>query len=66
VAFAEQIGLDPVVQAGRGETAVPGIRNALTFSATQARYDLPPPALDEHGEQIRDWLAGPGNEPPPV
>ena len=65
VAFAEQIGLDPVVQAGRGETAVPGIRNALTFSATQARYDLPPPALDEHGEQIRAWLADPDEPLPP-
>jgi crotonobetainyl-CoA:carnitine CoA-transferase CaiB-like acyl-CoA transferase len=62
VAFAEQIGLDPVVLAGHGEAAVPGIRNALTFSATQARYDLPPPALDEHGEEIRAWLARPSEE----
>jgi crotonobetainyl-CoA:carnitine CoA-transferase CaiB-like acyl-CoA transferase len=59
VAFAEQIGLDPVVLAGHGEDAVPGIRNALTFSATAPRYDLPPPALDEHGTQIREWLADP-------
>jgi crotonobetainyl-CoA:carnitine CoA-transferase CaiB-like acyl-CoA transferase len=59
VAFAEQIGLDPVVLAGQGESAVPGIRNPLTFSATAARYDLPPPGLDEHGEQIRAWLADP-------
>jgi crotonobetainyl-CoA:carnitine CoA-transferase CaiB-like acyl-CoA transferase len=59
VAFAEQIGLDPVVLAGHGETAMPGIRNALTFSATAPRYELPPPALDEHGEQIRAWLARP-------
>jgi crotonobetainyl-CoA:carnitine CoA-transferase CaiB-like acyl-CoA transferase len=59
VAFAEQIGLDPVVLAGHGESAVPGIRNPLTFSATAARYDLPPPGLDEHGEQIRAWLADP-------
>jgi crotonobetainyl-CoA:carnitine CoA-transferase CaiB-like acyl-CoA transferase len=59
VAFAEQIGLDPVVLAGHGEEAMPGIRNALTFSATAPRYDLPPPALDEHGEEIRAWLAGP-------
>src|SRR5215469_3212761 len=59
VAFAEQIGLDPVVLAGEGAAAVPGIRNALTFSATAPRYDLPPPALDEHGEQIRAWLADP-------
>ena len=48
---------------------MPGIRNALTFSATAPRYDLPPPALDEHGEEIRAWLATdyasadqPGNE----
>jgi crotonobetainyl-CoA:carnitine CoA-transferase CaiB-like acyl-CoA transferase len=36
---------------------MPGIRNALTFSATAPRYDLPPPALDEHGKEIRAWLA---------
>jgi crotonobetainyl-CoA:carnitine CoA-transferase CaiB-like acyl-CoA transferase len=59
VEFAEQIGLDPVVTAGQGENAVPGIRNALRFSATAARYDLPPPSLDEHGKQIRAWLAEP-------
>jgi crotonobetainyl-CoA:carnitine CoA-transferase CaiB-like acyl-CoA transferase len=59
VEFAEQIGLDPVVLAGHGEQAVPGIRNPLRFSATAPRYDLPPPSLDEHGEQIRAWLANP-------
>jgi crotonobetainyl-CoA:carnitine CoA-transferase CaiB-like acyl-CoA transferase len=61
VAFAERIGLDPVVLAGQGESAVPGIRNPLTFSAASPRYDLPPPALDEHGEQIRAWLASPAD-----
>ena len=45
--------------AGHGESAVPGIRNPLTFSATAPRYDLPPPSLDEHGKQIRAWLADP-------
>ncbi len=65
VAFAEQIGLDPVVLSGHGDAAVPGIRNPLTFSATQARYDLPPPALDEHGEQIRAWLADSTAKLPP-
>jgi len=59
VAFAEQIGLDPVVLAGQGDAAVPGIRNPLTFSATAPRYDLPPPGLDEHGKAIRAWLADP-------
>jgi crotonobetainyl-CoA:carnitine CoA-transferase CaiB-like acyl-CoA transferase len=59
VEFAKQIGLDPVVLSGHGESAVPGIRNPLTFSATAPRYDLPPPALDQHGKQIRAWLADP-------
>jgi crotonobetainyl-CoA:carnitine CoA-transferase CaiB-like acyl-CoA transferase len=59
VEFAEQIGLDPVVLAGHGDQAVPGIRNPLRFSATAPRYDLPPPGLDEHGDQIRAWLADP-------
>ena len=63
VAFAEQIGLDPVVLAGHGDAAVPGIRNPLTFSTTAPRYDLPPPALDEHGEAIRAWLADPDTAP---
>jgi crotonobetainyl-CoA:carnitine CoA-transferase CaiB-like acyl-CoA transferase len=57
VAFAEQIGLEPVVLAGTGESAVPGIRNPITFSATAPRYDRPPPGLDEHGPEIREWLA---------
>ena len=62
VAFAESVGLDPVVRVGQGEDAVPSIRNPITFSATPARYDLPPPRLDEHGEQVRAWLAAPREE----
>ncbi|MEV4136066.1 CoA transferase [Dactylosporangium sp. NPDC049742] len=52
VALAASLGLDPVVEAG----AVPGIRNPITLSATPPRYELPPPGLDEHGEEIRQWL----------
>jgi crotonobetainyl-CoA:carnitine CoA-transferase CaiB-like acyl-CoA transferase len=52
VAFAEELGLDPVVTAG----GIPGIRNPITFSDSRARYELPPPGLDEHGEEIRKWL----------
>jgi crotonobetainyl-CoA:carnitine CoA-transferase CaiB-like acyl-CoA transferase len=37
---------------------VPGVRNPITFSATPASYQLPPPGLDEHGEEIRAWLTG--------
>ena len=52
VAFAEELGLDPVVDVG----GTPGVRNPITFSDTPARYELPPPGLDEHGEEIRAWL----------
>jgi crotonobetainyl-CoA:carnitine CoA-transferase CaiB-like acyl-CoA transferase len=55
-AFAESIGLDPVVRVGEGDAAVPSARNPITFSATPVRYDRPPPALDEHGDEIRAWL----------
>lgn len=66
VQFAEQIGLRPVVLSGYGGAAVPGIRNPLRFSASQPRYDLPPPALDEHGDQVRAWLAGDASAPLPA
>lgn len=52
VAFAEQVGLDPVVRPG----GIPSIRNPITFSATPPSYRLPPPGLDEHGAEIRAWL----------
>jgi crotonobetainyl-CoA:carnitine CoA-transferase CaiB-like acyl-CoA transferase len=59
VAFATELGLDPVVTVGDDDAAVPSIRNPITFSATPARYELPPPALDEHGAELRAWLADP-------
>jgi crotonobetainyl-CoA:carnitine CoA-transferase CaiB-like acyl-CoA transferase len=52
VAFAEDIGLDPVVTIG----SIPTVRNPITFSETQPSYRLPPPDLDEHGAELRRWL----------
>jgi crotonobetainyl-CoA:carnitine CoA-transferase CaiB-like acyl-CoA transferase len=60
VAFAEEVGLDPVVRVGEGDAAVPSVRNPIRFSETPPDYRLPPPALDEHGAEIRKWLAGDG------
>ena len=57
VGFATEIGLDPVVEVGEGEAMVPSIRNPITFSETPADYRLPPPGLDEHGDEIRAWLS---------
>lgn len=59
VAFAEGVGLDPVVEVGEGDQAVPSIRNPIRFSETPPDYRRPPPSLDEHGPEIRAWLAQP-------
>ena len=62
VSLATELGLRPIVSAGQGEQAIPTIRNPIGFSATPPRYDLPPPELDEHGADIRAWLAGPADD----
>ncbi|HEY0815857.1 MAG TPA: CoA transferase [Pseudonocardia sp.] len=56
-AMAEKFGLEPVAMAGEGERALPTARNPITFSATPTAYPLPPPELDEHGVELRKWLA---------
>ena len=62
VAFADEVGLDPVVVVGKGDEAIPSVRHPIRFSATPASYRLPPPSLDQHGEEIRRWLAEPEAE----
>src|SRR3954447_1231014 len=56
-AAAERFGLDPVVTVGQGDRAVPTTRHPIRLSRTPARHELPPPELDEHGEELRKWLA---------
>ena len=51
-AMAERFGLDPVVEVG----GMPTTRHPIRFSETPAVYELPPPGLDEHGEELRAWL----------
>lgn len=65
VAFAESVGLEPVVVVGEGAAAVPSVRNPIRLSASPPDYVLPPPSLDEHGEEIRRWLAGPATPSAP-
>jgi crotonobetainyl-CoA:carnitine CoA-transferase CaiB-like acyl-CoA transferase len=62
VGFAGEIGLEPVVEVGEGDAMVPSVRNPITFSETPVDYRLPPPALDEHGDEIRAWLGGGADE----
>jgi len=62
IALADSLGLDPVVQVGDGDAAVPMIRNAITLSATPAAYRSAPPTLGQHDTDVRAWLAGPAEE----
>ena len=59
LAFAEEVGLDPVVRLGSGDRVIPSVRNPVTFSETPVVYHSPPPQLDEHGAELRAWLAEP-------
>ncbi len=59
VRLAEDLGLEPVVEAGDGDDSVPTVRNPVRLSRTPATYRLPPPALDEHGTEVRAWLTAP-------
>jgi crotonobetainyl-CoA:carnitine CoA-transferase CaiB-like acyl-CoA transferase len=59
LAFAREIGLEPVVEVGPSGSAIPSVRNPITLSETPADYRYPPPGLDEHGADIRAWLSEP-------
>jgi crotonobetainyl-CoA:carnitine CoA-transferase CaiB-like acyl-CoA transferase len=59
IALATELGLAPVVTAGTGAAGVLTAAHPITYSRTPPSYPLPPPALDEHGDEIRAWLAAP-------
>ncbi|MEU8801638.1 CoA transferase [Spirillospora sp. NPDC048819] len=63
-AMAERFELDPVVMVGEGDHAVPTTRHPIRFSRTPVTYRLPPPGLDEHGAELRKWLAEPHEDGP--
>lgn len=57
VTLARELGLNPVIEVGTGEKAVPMIRHPISFSLTPPHHTLPPPALGQDNEQIRAWLS---------
>ena len=59
IELAERLGLHPRVTVGEGDAAVDVVRNPIHFSEAKVRYDLPPPTLGEHSDEIRAWLKGP-------
>jgi crotonobetainyl-CoA:carnitine CoA-transferase CaiB-like acyl-CoA transferase len=61
VELAEKLGLQPRVTVGEGDRAVDLIRNPIDFSDAELRYELPPPRLGEHSDEIREWLSTPAS-----
>jgi crotonobetainyl-CoA:carnitine CoA-transferase CaiB-like acyl-CoA transferase len=56
-AFAERLGVEPWWEAGReGEPPLRLTRSPMAFDRTPAGVRLPPPQLDEHGDELRAWL----------
>jgi crotonobetainyl-CoA:carnitine CoA-transferase CaiB-like acyl-CoA transferase len=53
VQLAERLGLQPLVDLAGSLQA---IRNPISFSESELRYDLPPPALGADSDEIRRWL----------
>lgn len=58
VQFADDLGLDPVADAGMGEDAVPTVRNPIGLSRSAIRYDKAPPALGADYEAVQEWIRG--------
>ena len=56
VDLAESLGLAPRVEVGAGSRAVTLVRNPIGFGEAAVRYELPPPELGEHTEEVKDWL----------
>jgi crotonobetainyl-CoA:carnitine CoA-transferase CaiB-like acyl-CoA transferase len=56
VELAESLGLAPRVELGSGDRAVSLVRNPIGFGDAELSYDLPPPELGEHSDEIKSWL----------
>jgi len=59
-AWANEQHLDPTV--GFEGTATRTVRSPIRLSESHVGSTLPPPALDEHGDDIRAWLSEPVDE----
>ena len=63
IAFAERIGLDPMVQVADASGSAVSIRSPLRLSATPPDYRRPPPTLGQHSDEVRAWLRTPLDPP---
>ena len=56
IEFADGLGLDPVVQVGEGDDAVPLVKNPISYSRTGVTYRKAPPALGDDQQAVLDWI----------
>jgi formyl-CoA transferase len=56
-ARATEYGLDPVIEVGAGRQ----VRHPVRYRTSPVAAGAPPPALGEHTELVRAWLAGPAD-----
>jgi crotonobetainyl-CoA:carnitine CoA-transferase CaiB-like acyl-CoA transferase len=63
IELAESLGLAPTisVQDATGTTVGTQIRNPITWSPPLAPRTIAPPALGEHDDAVREWLASVGS-----
>lgn len=54
LALAEDLGLEPTVSVGPDHPEQ--VRHPIRYSAFAPRPPAAPPALDEHGKRVREWL----------
>jgi crotonobetainyl-CoA:carnitine CoA-transferase CaiB-like acyl-CoA transferase len=57
IRFANDLGLSPIVESGKGERRVPTIRHPIDFAGVSLDYSQAPPLLDADRAAIEAWLA---------
>lgn len=57
IALAQAMGLEPIVDVGPAHPAQ--VRHPVTYSGFEPVAPVAPPALDEQGAALREWLATP-------
>jgi formyl-CoA transferase len=56
---ATEYGLAPTISVGSTRQ----VRHAVRYASARLPVPTPPPALGEHDELVRTWLAGPPDAP---
>jgi formyl-CoA transferase len=57
LALATELGLEPLIDVGPANP--PQIRHPVRYSGFRPVAPTAPPALDQHGDALREWLAAP-------